>query len=205
MNNLIDMTVFDAETKLKQYLAQESKALLPTLRLYVWRGGLASGSAVNDVAEELLQDVVVEALSHASRFQLDRQPKAWLLGIAANLIKRRQTAVAKQHKREPLVGDLSPPDVVTDDELFDRLAPVHAPGPDNEYEMNETVSSVLGRLSTEEQHTITCAVLLEMDGTALAQTLGVKPGTARMRLHRALKHLRQIWVEMAGEESGSNE
>lgn len=205
MNDLIDMTIFDAEVKLKQYLAQESKTLLPTLRLYVWRGGLANGSAVNDVAEELLQDVVVEALSHASRFQLDRQPKAWLLGIAANLVKRQQTAVAKQHKREPLVGDLSPSDAITDDELFDRLAPVHTSGPDNEYEMNETVSSVLAQLSTEERRTITCAVLLDMDSKALAQALGVKPGTARMRLHRALKHLRRIWIEMVSEESGYDE
>jgi DNA-directed RNA polymerase specialized sigma24 family protein len=55
---------------------------------------LANGSAVNDVAKELLKDVMVETLSLASRFQLDRQPKAWLLGIAANLVKRWQTAVA---------------------------------------------------------------------------------------------------------------
>lgn len=205
MNDLIDMTVFDAETKLKQYLAQESKTLLPTLRLYVWRSGLASGPAVADVANELLQEVVVEALSHANRFQTDRQPKAWLLGIAANLIRRRQTAVAKQSKREPLVQDLATPETITDDDLFDRLAPVHTPGPDKEYEMNETVSSVLNQLSTEEQRIVTCAVLLDMDGKALAQTLGVKPGTARMRLHRALKHLRQIWLEMVGEESDNDE
>jgi hypothetical protein len=31
MNDLIDMTVFDAEAKLKQYLAQESRTLMPTL------------------------------------------------------------------------------------------------------------------------------------------------------------------------------
>jgi hypothetical protein len=33
---------------------------------------------------ELLNEVVVEALAHADRFQADGQPRAWLLGIAAN-------------------------------------------------------------------------------------------------------------------------
>lgn len=205
MDDLSDTAVSEAETELKQYLAEESEALLPTLHLYVWRGGLASGTAVANVAADLLQEVVVEALNHEDRFQAGRPPKAWLLGIAANLVRRRQAALAKQKKREPLARDLAHPDFVTDDDLFDRLTAVHTPGPDNEYEMNETVTAVLGQLSAEEQRTITCAILLDMDGKALAQTLGVKPGTARMRLHRALNHLRQIWLEMAGQEGDNND
>lgn len=205
MNDPTDTAVSDAETKLKQYLAQESEDLLKSLRLYVWRGGLAEGTAVPDKAAALLNEVVVEALNHADRFQPDRQPKAWLLGIAANLIRRRQTAVAKQMKREPLVNDLANPQYLTDDELFDRLTAVHTPSPEGEYEMNEMVTAVLSHLSLEEQRIITCAILLEMDGKALAQTLGLKPGTARMRLHRALNHLRQIWLEMPGVKGEKDE
>ena len=205
MNDPTETAVSLAETTLKQFLAHESDELLKTLRMYVWRGGLAEGTAVTDSANELLQEVVVEALNHADRFQPDKPAKAWLLGIAANLVKRRQTAVAKQAKREPLARDLNSQDMMADDALFDRLTAVHSPSHAGQYEMNERVTAVLGQLSTEEQHTITCAILLEMDGKALAQTLGVKTGTARMRLHRALNHLRQIWLETEGEEADNHD
>ncbi|MCP4361337.1 MAG: sigma-70 family RNA polymerase sigma factor [Chloroflexi bacterium] len=95
-----------AYQRLNQYIANETDALLSTLRLYVLRSGLASGTAVADTALDLLNDVTAEALQHADRFQPDRQPKAWLLGIAANLIRQRQTAQAKRDGREPLIQDL---------------------------------------------------------------------------------------------------
>ncbi len=189
-----------SQERLKQYLAEESEDLLKTLRLYVWRAGLADGTAVNNLARELLNNVVVEALNHADRFDPNRQPKAWLLGIAANLVRREQEALIKKFRREPLIQDISPHNTLSEDELFEKLTAVHAPGPDGLIEMEETVTAVLCQLSADDQLIITCAVLLEMDGRALARTLGVKPGTARMRLHRALYRLREIWVDTNGGE-----
>lgn len=180
--------------KLKQYLAQESDDLLKTLRLYVWRAGLAEGTAVNNLARELLSEVVVEALNHASRFDSQRQPKAWLLGIAANLVRRKQKTINKQARREPLIQDLSQQATLSEDELFEKLTAAHIPGPDKQYEMEETMTAVLRQLSVDDQQIITLAMMLEMDGDTLAKTLGIRPGAARMRLHRALNRLRESWV-----------
>lgn len=194
MQDVISTAV--SHERLKQYLAAESNDLLKTLRLYVWRAGLAEGTAVTTLARELLNDVVVEALKHANRFDPDRQPKAWLLGIAANLVRRQQETIIKQTRREPLIQDLTQQPTLSEDELFEKLTAVHTPGPDKQYEMQETVTAVLGQLSQEDQHIITLAVMMELDGDALAKALGVRPGAARMRLHRALNRLRESWVKV---------
>ena len=52
---------------LQEYIDQEAETLLVSLRLYVIRAGLATHQTASDVASELLNDVVVEALRHAHR------------------------------------------------------------------------------------------------------------------------------------------
>src|SRR5512142_727284 len=90
--------------RLRQFLETESAELSRTLRVYAWRAGLpADENAVGD----LLDQTVVEALNHAERYDPTRPPRAWLLGIAANLVRREQSAVARLNAREPLAADLS--------------------------------------------------------------------------------------------------
>ena len=61
--------------RLKQFIEAENERLLRTLCLYVVRAGLeTAGYAARTTAAELLNDVVVEALSHAERFDPTRQP-----------------------------------------------------------------------------------------------------------------------------------
>ena len=91
---------------LRDYIAAESDQLLAVLRMYVVRAGLASFAEAAPIAEELLNDVVIEALEHSDRFTPGRAPLNWLLGIAANLIKRRRAARARRMQREPLARDL---------------------------------------------------------------------------------------------------
>src|SRR5262245_60584471 len=69
----------------------EGDSMAKTLRYYVLRAGLASGAGIAQATDELFNDMVVEALRGADRLHADVHPKPWLLGIAANLIKRRQT------------------------------------------------------------------------------------------------------------------
>ena len=108
---------------LRRFLEDETEPLLKTLRFYLLRSGLASDQALALAADELLNEVTVEALEHADRFRPSGQPRAWLLGIAANLIKRKQYERSRLMQREPLVRDLNSRDEesLSDDELFDRL------------------------------------------------------------------------------------
>src|ERR1041385_8238507 len=113
----------DSRQRLEQFIKTESAALHRTLRHYVLRAGLVGSGDANAVAYELLNEITVEALRTANRLTRDIQPRAWLLGIPANLIKREQASRAKRERREPLIRDLysQSDDSLSEDELFDLL------------------------------------------------------------------------------------
>lgn len=192
-------------TRLRQFIETETETLLGTLRYYVVRAGLVEDQGPTLAAVELLNEVVVEALEHADRFRASGQPMAWLLGIAANLIKRKQAERITRDRREPLVRDLYSglEEALGEDELFDRLATLAVPGPAQDLEADEEVSAILTHVSQDDQYVLRLAVLHGLNGEALAQTLDVTPGAARVRLHRALNRLRAAWPvpEQAKDES----
>lgn len=181
---------------LRQYIEIERERLLPVLRLYLYKAGLAQSESLAASAQELLNEVVVEALAHAERFDPARSPQAWLLGIAANLIKRQQVALAKQTRREALIHDLYPAsEILSQDEAFDLLlAASDESDPAHRYEAHEQVTLLLERLSEDEQKVLRLAILHEMDGAGVAAALGISAGAARVRLFRALNRLRQIYA-----------
>lgn len=187
--------------RLEEFIEREGDALHKTLRYYVRRAGLADQSSSQAVADELLNEVLVEAYRTVGRLKSHIHPRPWLLGIAANLIKREQKSRAIRERREPLLRDLYPAkqDVMSDEELFDQL-PLPVYSSLNELESDEHIQSLLSGLSGSEKEVIRLAVLYDMNGETLAQTLGVTVSTARVRLHRALNHLRIIRQEDSAHE-----
>lgn len=183
----------DSRQRLEQFINAESAALHRTLRHYVLRAGLVGSGDANAVAAELLNEITVEALSNAKRLTPDIQPRAWLLGIAANLIKREQASRAKRERREPLIRDLytESDDSLSEDELFDLL-PTLPDGAIGELEANDTINSLLLGLTKSDSDLLRLAILNDMDGAALAQALGITANAARVRLHRALDRLREV-------------
>jgi RNA polymerase sigma factor (sigma-70 family) len=182
-----------AEARLKQYLEHENESLLRTLRMYVARANLTEGEIrIRGVAAELLGEVTVEALAHADRFDATRAPGAWLLGIAANLIRRRQVDLAKRTRREPLARDLvaDDHDRLSDGDVFDQLAALTEADFEHDLEAREGAAALLAHVPEEDRQVLRYAVISELDGEALAVALGTSPGAARVRLHRALKRLR---------------
>ncbi len=178
--------------RLKQYIEREAGSLAATLRFYVLRANVAWDQPLDLAALELLNDVTVEALTCAGRFDPDRGPRAWLLGIAANLIRRRQVQYANRERREPLVGDLRPTDPgdTSEEELFDQLAQMGGAGPSQALEAEERLAELLAVLPEADRQIVRLAVLHNMSGEALAHELEITPGAARVRLHRALGRLR---------------
>ncbi|MBL8154901.1 MAG: sigma-70 family RNA polymerase sigma factor [Anaerolineae bacterium] len=191
-------------SRLRQFIERESNALLGTLRMYLVRAGLERHSQPLDAAAaELLNEVVCEALRHEHRFRPSGQPRAWLLGIAANLIRRWQAESFRRERREPLVRDLAPQveEAFSEDELFDHLAALAESGAVNGPEGDGEMLALLDALAPDDARVIRLAILNGLNGEALAAELGVTPGAARVRLHRALKRLRaQIEAEPAEKE-----
>ncbi len=174
------------------FLNTEMDALNGILQMYVQRAGLAGNE---DTTAELLNSMVVEALAHADRFDPARPPRAWLLGIAANLIRRRQVEQVHLNQREPLAGDLVEPEqaCLDESELFDHLAAFSSPEFTGEIENREHLIHALALLSAGEQKVVKLFAQNNLNGDALAANLHMTPGAARVRLHRALAHLRRVW------------
>lgn len=172
-----------------------------TLRGYLYRAGVDTG-ALDDATAELWQEVVREALRHEARFVAGQSPRAWLLGIAANLIRRQQTEISRRQQREPLARDLYPNDALSDDEVFERVAALTSI-PD-ELDQEEAVSALLHDLPAGDQQLVRLAVLHGLDGRALARVLDISPGAARVRLHRALERLRRRHLPLVEEGKHEN-
>lgn len=187
-------------TRLRQFIETEAESLVGILRYYLSRAN-TPGDSLAAAASELLNEVVIEALQHEARFEPTGQPRAWLLGIAANLIKRRQVETARRNQREPLVRDLYPAleGDLSDGELFDRVANLVGMTED-ELDADAQVAALLRPLSPDDQHIIRLAVLHGLDGDALATELGIHPGAARVRLHRALNRLRTAYFDEDGNQ-----
>lgn len=184
-------------TKIIEFIADNVASLLGIIRSYVKRMGLASGEDVPAVALEVLQEVVLEALDHADRFDPTGQPMAWLLGIAINIIKRNKAERIKHTQRELSISDLSlmQEEQSSESELFDQLVANSYAGPDQEIAANEQAELLLSLVAPEDQHILMLAFVEGFEREALAQKLGISPGAARVRLHRALKRLRLAWNE----------
>jgi RNA polymerase sigma factor (sigma-70 family) len=185
------------KTRLRQFIESESSTLLGTLRYYLFRAGLSGrGLPLESAAQDLLNDVIAEALQHEDRFRTAGQPRAWMLGIAANLVKRRQRELVNRDHREPLIRDLHPEmeSTMSDDELFDWMAEVAASTPDA-FEQREDGQALLAALSPDDEHILRLAIMNGLDGASLAKALKITPGAARVRLHRALGRLRVIYTQ----------
>lgn len=188
-----------AKEELTAFLAEESAALLTSLRLYVQRMGLARGAAVQATAQEVLQEVAVEALDHAARFDPERQPLAWLLGIALNVIRRRKAEWMRhaQHEISPARLSQTLAEPLSESELFDRLLPNGDAGPEAQVEAGEQAAALLALVSEDDREILRLAFLYDFEREAIAQQLGISPVAARVRLHRALSRLRSAWREQA--------
>lgn len=187
--------------RLRQFVEVEGDNLRKTLRHYLLRAGLAEGSTLHTAADDLLNEVMVEALKSAERLAPDIHPRPWLLGIAANLIKRQYTQRARLEKREPLLRDLyiHTQDTLSDEELFDQL-PITSDSSLEELEAQETINLLLAGLSPDDQTVVRLAIVDDMDGEELGRALGVSANTAYQRLFRALNRLRSLRQKDAAHE-----
>lgn len=187
----IEIAVTGTAALLCKFVEDNAEFLLGTLRLYIRRAGLAVFDELQDSAIELMNEVLIESLEHAERFDTARQPMAWLLGIAANLIKRKKVEMAKRG-RVMLAGDLCGRETgdLSEAEVFDRLAQLAVDSAAHEFEANEAADRMLALVSADDRQILQLAVIKQMDGQALARALGTSPGAARVRLHRAIERLR---------------
>jgi RNA polymerase sigma factor (sigma-70 family) len=140
-------------------------------------------------AEDLTQDVFVRMLKYRGTFRNDGRFETWMFHIARNARAdyfRRRAAVELNDGRINTASD--------------------APGPAHLVEWDEQTSLLkraLLQLSEDRRELIILARYRGMKHEAIAELLGVGTGTVKVRIHRALKELRVIFLRLAGEKSWS--
>ena len=183
----------DNQQRLRAYVEQEFKSLVQSIELYVLKFGIAEQDSAFTTAMDVLNDTVVDALKHADRFDSKRSARAWLRGIALNIIKQRRSELHKRREREPLIFDMfQNKQGASQDDLFDLVSKISERSAGHTVDEDERIQNLLAGIAETDRHIIRLAILYDMDGQALAEQLGISPATARVRLHRALRRLRQV-------------
>lgn len=175
-----------------QCIEKQSSLLLKSIRFYVSKFGLATGSNVQPMATEILQETVIEAMAHADAYQPTKSPMAWLLGIALNMMRRKRVAQAKQISHELPFSQLASQheEASGGNEWIEELLSPSENRVEQEFETREQVAALLALVSHDDQQVIVFALLEDFKRTGLAARLGLHPNTAGMRLKRALTRLR---------------
>jgi RNA polymerase sigma-70 factor (ECF subfamily) len=139
---------------------------------------LLSGSAAD--AEEAVQDGFVKAYRALCRFRRGAPLKPWLLRIVANEAKNRRRAAGR---REALAVRAAAEDRRGDAVPSPEAALLAGEG-------RERLLAAVEQLSDEHRDAIVCRYFLELSEDETAAALGIRRGTVKSRLARALERLR---------------
>lgn len=129
------------------------------------------------MAADLTADVFLAAIDAAATFSPDRgTPSAWLIGIARNVVAaefRQQVRQSRLHRRISGRRLLDPDSLVRIEERIDA-----------ERETRRLYAA-LAELKDRDRALIELVAIDGLSVTEAATVLGVKPATARVRLHRS--------------------
>lgn len=136
-------------------------------------------------AEEAAQDAFVKAYYALDRFRSPEPFRPWILRIVANEARNRRRSAGR---RERLVRRAA-----------ERRGPGDAaPSPEAAVlraEAGAALREALESLPERDRLVIGCRYLLDLSETETARALGVRPGTVKSRLSRALGRLRSALPE----------
>ena len=138
---------------------------------------LVAGNAAD--AEEAVQDAFVKAYRALWRFRPGAPFRPWLLRIVANEARNRRRSAGRRAALA-LRATQEPPGEA-------------APSPEAALlgaERREELVAALNRLDERDREALACRYFLDLSEAETAAALGVRPGTVKSRLSRALERLR---------------
>ncbi|MEV6619741.1 sigma-70 family RNA polymerase sigma factor [Amycolatopsis sp. NPDC051106] len=139
------------------------------------------------VAEDVAAETFLVAFDRRKTFDATRgDPRAWLFGIATNLVSRHRRKEARHYR---------------------ALSRLEAPPPAEGHE-NRVLSAIaagqlgqaLAQLSAGERDVLLLVALGELGYAEVAEALGISPGTVGSRLNRARKKLTPVLAQEARDE-----
>jgi RNA polymerase sigma-70 factor (ECF subfamily) len=140
------------------------------------------------LAEEILQDVMLAAWNNAASFRGESKVFTWLLVIARNRAMNAQRSL-RTH---------APPTLSLDDEfdvssgdsgLFETL---------EQHAVSAVVRAAIRTLPAQYREILVLVFYNQLNGAEVAEVLGINIGTVKSRLHRAKESLRRALVSAGG-------
>lgn len=132
-----------------------------------------------ELAEEVLQDVMLAVWRNAANFRGESKVLTWMLTIARN------RAINTQRRRQPKL-------VMFSEELG---LPGNDTGPLDKVEKrdrNEAVRDALDMLPDAQREVLVLVFYHHLSGVEVAELLGISVGTVKSRLFRAKEMLRRV-------------
>ena len=140
---------------------------------------LIAGSSSD--AEEAAHDAFVKAFGTLGRFRRGEPFRPWLLAIVANEARNRRRSAGRRHALALRAAEEIRPGGA-------------APSPEAavlEREQRGVVLEAVNRLSEEHRLVVACRCFLDLSEAETASVLGIRTGTVKSRLSRALERLRE--------------
>jgi RNA polymerase sigma factor (sigma-70 family) len=188
-------------------IEQHWEELLPSIRVQIKKLNLATDPAsVEDLAQEILNDTIAQALKNYDKYDSDRPVFPWLRKIAFNqalMLRRRRnledehvTLVADETKKLTEEIDF---EKMTEEEMFGLLYHTSNIDFDSKLALNDLLSLV----KDSDREVLELAFEHGLRGQDLAAKLGISEGAAWVRLSRAIARLREAYIQnqrLSGEE-----
>jgi RNA polymerase sigma factor (sigma-70 family) len=144
------------------------------------------------LAEDLVQDVFFRILKYRETFRDESRFKAWMFRIARNA----RFDHFKKHESET---DL--PDETV--QALQSRSPF--PGQDLEHEQQTVLlERALHKLAAEKREVLVLSRYHDMKYEQIAEIMGCEVGAVKVRVHRALKELRDIFLKLSSQRPPCN-
>ena len=140
-------------------------------------------------AEDAAEEAFVKAYYALGRFRSGEAFRPWILRIVSNEAKNRRRSAGRRERLAVRVAD-------------ERGPGAAVPSPETaavELERREDLIAALERLPERDRMVVAYRYLLELSEAETATALGVRPGTVKSRLSRALARLRRELGEGNGD------
>ncbi|HEX2465939.1 MAG TPA: RNA polymerase sigma factor [Thermoanaerobaculia bacterium] len=140
------------------------------------------------VAEDLVQEVFVRVLKYRHTWRDEAEFVPWMFALARNAAVDHFRSRTRDSKRDAAAL----PDLTTQ--------PAHAVERLEELERATQLRAALDLLAPDKREVLLLARFGELRHDRIAAMLGISPGAVRVRLHRALKELREAYRQVTAEE-----
>jgi RNA polymerase sigma factor (sigma-70 family) len=134
-------------------------------------------------AEDALQDAFLKAYRALGRFHRGAAFRPWLLKIVTNEARTKSRSRRRHAAIASRTGEREPPPAFEDSPESALLSE----------EMRHRLLAAVDRLPEKLRAVVTCRYLLELSEEETAAVLGIRRGTVKSRLSRALEKL-ETWL-----------